>query len=307
MPSPRQEKLTTPCLGKAPDPFYTQGVNTKTTIATLQQRKADGVPVPVLTCYDFAMARVMAAAGIECILVGDTIGEVVLGHDSTLPVTMDLMVSACGAVRRGAPDAYIIGDMPYLSFQVSHEQAITNSGRLMAEGGCDAVKIECDQRHCDVVAAMARATIPVVAHIGLRPQSIHQAGGYKAQGRNAAQAVELIEQAVALELAGAAMLLLEAVPSEPARIITERSGVPVVGCGAGPHCDAQVVVLYDMLGLTGQTPPRFVKQYAQLQEVLLAAMTEYREDVVNRKFPTSDHSYPMTEQQQQELQQLLRH
>ena len=281
-------------------------MNAKITISTLQQRKAEGVPVPVLTCYDFAMARVMAAAGIECILVGDTIGEVVLGHDSTLPVTMDLMVTACSAVRRGAAHAYIIGDMPYLSFQVSHEQAISNSGRLMAEGGCDAVKIECDQRHCDVVSAMARATIPVIAHIGLRPQSIHQAGGYRAQGRSAEQAVDLIQQAAALEHAGATMLLLEAVPAEPARIITERSRVPVIGCGAGPYCDAQVVVLYDMLGLTGQKTPRFVKQYAQLQEQMLAAMTEYRDEVVSRKFPATEHSYPMTDQQQQELERLLK-
>lgn len=265
----------------------------KITLATLRARKQAREPISMLTAYDFPMAQIEEAAGVDCILVGDSAAQVVLGHDSTLPATMDFMVTIAGAVRRGAPTAFLIGDMPYLSFNVTAEEAIRNAGRFMAEAGCDAVKIEGDARLAETVRAMSTATIPVMVHLGLRPQAVHQYGGYRAQGRDANSARSLINDAKILEDAGAIALLLEAVPPEPARIITQSTKLPVIGCGAGPFCDGHVVVLHDMLGLTGGSVPKFVQRYADLRGEVRKAVRAYVEDISERRYPTDGHCYHM--------------
>lgn len=266
----------------------------RVTLQTLRQHKAAGRKITVLTCYDYPTAKVLQAAGIDAILVGDSYGQVVLGLDSTLPVTMDMLIPVTAAVRRGAPKVFLIADMPYLSYQIDCQEAVRNAGRFMAEAGCDCVKIEVDRRLADVVAALSRATIPVMAHLGLRPQSIHQLGGYRYQGREASQATELIEDARIFEQAGACALLLEAVPPEPARIITEQTKLPVIGCGAGPHVDGQVVVINDVLGYDPQAPtPRFVPRLAKAHELIDQAVRQYIDDVLTGRYPQPEHCYPM--------------
>ncbi len=240
----------------------------------------------MLTCYDFPTAKLMQEAQVDSLLVGDTYAEVCLGHPTTLPATVDHMVTITEAVRRGAPCVYLVGDMPYLSYQVCPEDAIRNAGRFMAEAGCDCVKIEVDRRLVKTVEAMSAATIPVMAHLGLRPQSIQRLGGYKIQGKQAADAQRLIEDAKMMEEAGAIALLLEAVPAEVAGIIAESTELPVIGIVSGPDCDGQVVVLHDMVGYGGGHPPRSVKQYARLYDELTRAFKAYVKDVADRAFPT---------------------
>ena len=259
----------------------------------------------MLTCYDYATAKLMEEAGIDSLLVGDTYGEVCLGYSTTLPVTIDHMVTLAEAVRRGAPSVYLVGDMPYLTYQVCPEEAIRNAGLFMAKAGCDSVKVEVDRRLVRTVEAMATATIPVMAHLGLKPQSIQSIGGYKAQGKLASDALLIIDDARMMEEAGAIALLLEAVPMEVAAIITERSGVPVIGCVSGPKCDGQVVVLHDMLGYGGGHPPRSVKQYAKLYDQLVGAFQSYAQDVVEGSFPQADHSITMIQAELDELRRSL--
>ncbi len=265
----------------------------KITLTTLIARKRKRIPITMLTAYDYPTAQIEEAAGVDSILVGDSAAQVVLGHDTTLPITMDFLVTIAAAVRRGAPKVFLIGDMPYLSFNINAEEAIRNAGRFMAEAGCDCVKIEGDARIADTVRLMSAATIPVMAHLGLRPQAVHQFGGYRAQGRSAAAARRLIEDAKVLELAGACALLLEAVPPEPARIIAESTELPVIGCGAGPHCDGHVVVVHDMLGLTATPLPRFVKRYADTRGYLQEAVKTYVTEIIERKYPSAEHCYQM--------------
>jgi len=269
----------------------------KVTLWTLRARKREGQKFSVLTCYDFSTARLMEEAGVDALLVGDTYGEVCLGHATTLPVTLDHLVTIAGAVRRGAPSVFLIGDMPYLSYQVCPSEAIRNAGRFMSEAGCDCVKIEVDRRLARTVEAMSAATIPVMAHLGLRPQSVHVLGGYRAQGRTAEQAQVLIEDARIMEESGAVALLLEAVPNEVARIIAEGTELPVIGCVAGPSCDGTVVVMHDMLGYGSGHPPRCVKQYADLNEVLRTAFSAYAEDVRTGRFPESSQGVSMGEEE----------
>ncbi len=278
---------------------------TKTTLTALQEYKRSGRKFPVLTCYDYSTARLMAAAGVEVILVGDTYGEVCLGHSTTLPVKLDHLLTITEAVRRGAPDAFLMGDMPYLTYQISPEEAIRNAGRFMAEAGCDGVKVEVDRRHLATVAAMAAATIPVIAHLGLKPQSVHLYGGYVAQGKAAEAAAQLIEDAVLMQEAGAVGLLLEAVPNEVAQIITERSALPVIGCVAGPHCDGTVVVMHDMLGYGGGHPPRSVKQYANLNSLLTEAFRAYADDVRAECFPTEQNGITMPPKELEKLRRMV--
>jgi 3-methyl-2-oxobutanoate hydroxymethyltransferase len=282
------------------------GTASKTTIASLTARKRERRKIPVLTCYDYSTARLMAEAGIDVILVGDTYGEVCLGHPSTLPVTMDQMICIATAVRRGAPGAFLIGDMPYLSYQTGVADAIRNAGRFMAEAGCDCVKIEVDGRSADLVAAMANATIPVMAHLGLKPQSIHREGGYRVQGRTAEEAHSIVRDARLLEEAGAVALLLEAVPGEVARAIAERTSLPVIGCVAGPFCDGTVVVMHDMLGYATGHPPRSVKRYANLHDVLTNAFAAYADDVTGQRFPGEGHWIAMSDRESTRLAQRLR-
>ena len=280
----------------------------KITIETLRDRKQAGHKIPVLTCYDYPTARILEAEGVEGLLVGDTLAQVLLGHESTLPATMDLMVTLSAAVRRGAPNAFLIGDMPYLSCQISIEEAIRNAGRFMAEAGCDCVKIECDGRHVDLIAALARAAIPVMAHLGLRPQSIHQIGGYRTQATRADSALALVEDARRMEAAGACSLLLEKVPSEPARAITSRTTLPVIGCGAGPDCDGQVVVLYDILGLSGYMP-RFVRPYKSQAEACRQAIVDvvrtYVGDVTAGRYPSAEYQFRMADGEAERLEGML--
>jgi 3-methyl-2-oxobutanoate hydroxymethyltransferase len=273
----------------------------KVTLTALARRKAESRKIAVLTCYDYPTARLMEQSGMDVILVGDTYAEVVLGHDSTLPATMDALIPVTAAVRRGAPNCFLIGDMPYLSYQAALPDAVHNAGRFMAEAGCDAVKVEVDHRLLDVVETLARATIPVVAHLGLRPQSIHVTGGYKGQGKTADTAREIMDDARRMEEAGASMLLLEAVPRELAGLITERSRVPVIGCASGPDCDGTVVVLHDMLGYNAGHPPRCVKRYAHLHDELIEAFRAYRDDVENAVFPAANQCLRMSEQEHDKL------
>ena len=256
----------------------------------------------MLTCYDYSTARLMEQAGVDSLLVGDTYAEVCLGHPTTLPVTVDHMVTITAGVRRGAPSVYLVGDMPYLSYQVCPEDAIRNAGRFMAEAGCDCVKVEVDRRLVKTVEAMASATIPVMAHLGLRPQSIQSIGAYRIQGKKAGDAMRLIEDAKMMEAAGAVALLLEAVPLEVARYITESTSLPVTGIVSGPDCDGQVLVFHDMIGYGGGHPPRSVKPYAQLHEQLVAAFGAYVKDVSELRFPTTEQSVAMDPK---ELEKLL--
>lgn len=265
----------------------------KITLSTLSAWKRSGRKFSVLTCYDYPNAAIQEEVGVDVILVGDSVAQVVLGHPTTLPATMDLMIAITAAVRRGAPSVFLIGDMPYLSYNVTIEDAIRNAGRFMAEAGCDAVKIECDGRMDETIAAMARATIPVVTHLGLRPQAVHQAGGYRAQARDARSARRLLEDARRVEAAGACMLLLEAVPPEPARLIAESTRLPVIGCGAGPYCDGHVVVMHDMLGLSTGRPAKFVKRYADLGAATRAAVSQYVEEIRSGAYPAPEHCYRM--------------
>ncbi len=277
----------------------------KITIAHLVARKREARPIPMLTCYDFSTARLLAEAGVDVILVGDTYAEVCLGHESTIPVSMDEMVSIAAAVRRGAPQAFLIGDMPFLSYQVDPNDAVRNAGRFLASAGCDCVKVEVDRRLAPTVEAIARAGIPVMAHLGLGPQSIHRLGGYRCQGKTAEDALRIIEDARIMEEAGAVALLLEAVTNEVARSVAERTALPVIGCVSGPFCDGQVLVLHDILGYTAGHRPRAVKCYADLHQTLTDAFSRYAEDVRQRDYPRDSDGAAMPAEEAEKLRQKL--
>jgi 3-methyl-2-oxobutanoate hydroxymethyltransferase len=278
----------------------------KVTIAALMEKKLKRQPITFLTGYDYPMAQMEEKAEIDIILVGDSIGMTVFGYDSTLPVTMDIMISHAAAVRRGAPNVFLIGDMPYMSYQVSIEEAIRNAGRFMAECGCDAVKLEGGREVFDVVKAIVKATIPVMGHLGLTPQSIAMLGGFKAQGRDARTALRIIEDAQALEEAGISLLLLEAVPPEVAKIITERARIPVIGIGAGPHVDGQCLIAHDLLGMFEAFTPKFVKKYANIGEQIVKALRDFKEDVEKGGFPGPEHCYGMPKEEIERLQRMLK-
>ncbi len=239
-------------------------------------------------------------------LVGDSIGMTTYGFDSTLPVTMDLLIPHTRAVRKGAPNVFLIGDMPYMSYQVSAQEAVRNAGRFMAECGCDAVKLEGGREVLDTIKAIIRATVPVVGHIGLTPQSIAMLGGFKAQGRDADAAVRLIEDAKLLEEAGVCMILVEAVPPEVGKIIAERAQIPIVGIGAGPHVDGQCLIVHDMLGMFEAFTPKFVKKYARIGEQIVAALKDFTQDVAQGGFPAPEHCYKMPEAEVRKLDELLK-
>jgi 3-methyl-2-oxobutanoate hydroxymethyltransferase len=276
----------------------------KVTIQTLREKRAKKEPMTYLTAYDFPFAILEQKAGIDVILVGDSIGMVVYGYDSTLPVTMDLMMPSVKAVRRGAPDVYLVGDMPYMSYQPSKADAIRNGGRFMAEGGCDAVKLEGGREMAETVKAMVDASIPVMSHIGLTPQAAAQLGGFRVQGKDVSAAKRLIEDAEILQEAGASTLLLEAIPSEVTRIITRRSSVPVFGIGAGPYCDGQVLVIHDMIGIYDRKPPKFVKKYVEVGSQIVDALKEWKKEVAEGSFPAPEHCYPMPKEVAEELERL---
>ena len=277
----------------------------KVTIHTLMDKKKNKQPITWLTAYDYPMAQLEEKAGVDIILVGDSIGMTTFGYESTLPVTMDLIIPHTQAVRKGAPNVFLIGDMPYMTYQISTEEAIRNAGRFMAECACDAIKLEGGREVLDTVKAMIRATIPVVGHLGLTPQSIAMFGGFKAQGRDASTALRIIEDAQALEEAGVFMILLEGIPPEVARVITEKAKVPIVGIGAGPHVDGQCLIVHDMLGMFQAFTPKFVKRYANIGEQIVKALETFKEDVNKGEFPAPEHCYKMPEEEVQKLLKML--
>ncbi len=278
----------------------------KVTAHTLIEKKKAKQPITWLTAYDFPMAQFEEKAGIDIILVGDSIGMTTFGFDSTLPVTMDLLIPHTQAVRKGAPNVFLIGDMPYMTYQVSPQEAVRNAGRFMAECGCDAIKLEGGREVLDTIQAIIRATVPVVGHLGLTPQSIAMLGGFKAQGRDTAAAIRLIEDARLLEEAGVCMILLEAVPPEVAKVVAERAQIPIVGIGAGPHVDGQCLIVHDMLGMFEAFTPKFVKKYADIGGQIVTALKEFTQDVARGGFPAAEHCYKMPEAELLKLKELLK-
>ncbi len=260
------------------------------TILDLQKRKAEGRKIVMVTAYDALFTRIAEEAGLDVLLVGDSLGVVVQGKKDTLSVTMEDMLYHTKLVAGAATRSLVIADMPFLSYQVSVEEAVRNAGRLL-QAGAAAVKLEGGAAVVDRVEAMTRFGIPVMGHLGMTPQSVHRYGGYKVQGKGADQAEELLADARALEAAGAFALVLEAVPAKLAKTITQALSIPTIGIGAGPSCDGQVLVLYDLLGLFDQFVPKFVKPYAHLKADALQALRRYREEVEQGKFPTDSESY----------------
>lgn len=265
----------------------------KITIADLLEAKRQGHKVVAVSCYDYITARLVAQAGAEMILVGDSAAQVILGHDSTLPATMDFMVAITAAVRRAAPEVCLVADMPFLSYQLGVAEAVKNAGRFAAECGAQLIKIEASNAYIDVVRAVSDAGMAVMAHIGIRPQSIGKLGRFRAEASTTEMAFELIALAGQMINAGASALLLEGVCAEVAKIITERNEVPVISCGSGPDCDGQILIAPDILGLTQGPRPRFAKSFANLAEAAIAAFTEYAEQVKAGRFPDAEHCYCM--------------
>lgn len=268
----------------------------KVTILDLLNKKKDGKKITMLTAYDFAMASFIDQVGIDMILVGDSLGMVVLGYDSTVPVTMDEMLHHCRAVRRGTRWAFLVGDMPFMSYNVSREEGIRNAGRFLKEAGCDAVKLEGGKEVADTVGAIVQAGIPAVAHIGLTPQTAGKLGGFKVQGKDLNSAQELLDAALALQASGASAVVMECIPDKLAGLITRTLKIPTIGIGAGPECDGQVLVTNDLLGLFEKFTPKFVKQYAKLFPSIKAALDAYKQEVEKGLFPGPEHSFAMDAQ-----------
>jgi 3-methyl-2-oxobutanoate hydroxymethyltransferase len=277
----------------------------KVTTATYQRKKRDGQPITLLTAYDYPTAVAIERAGLDSILVGDSLGMVVLGYENTLPVTMDDMIHHCKAVARGAQTPLLIGDMPFMSYQISIEEAVRNAGRFLQEGGMDAVKLEGGRDREEAVRAIVGAGIPVMGHLGLTPQSVHQLGGFRAQGKTASAAKNLVDEALLLQEAGCFSLVLESIPSRLGALVSQKLDIPTIGIGAGPECDGQVLVTHDLLGLFDRFTPRFVKQYTQLHTIIGEALNEFRQEVEALAFPTEDHSFSMTDDEWEALQALL--
>jgi 3-methyl-2-oxobutanoate hydroxymethyltransferase len=281
-----------------PAPISTRAnVRKKVTTLTLRQKKERGEPISMLTAYDYPTALAMDQAGVDAILVGDSLAMVVLGYENTLPVTMEEMLHHSRAVARGAKSALLIGDMPFMSYQVSVEEATRNAGRFLQQGGMDAVKLEGGRERAEAVRCITSAGIPVMGHIGLTPQSINQLGGFRAQGKTAIAARRLLEDALVLEEAGCFSLVLESVPARLAELITKKISIPTIGIGAGVGCDGQVLVTHDLLGLFDRFTPKFVKKYADFHGEMQRAFTDYIEDVETRRFPAQEHTVEMDDKE----------
>jgi 3-methyl-2-oxobutanoate hydroxymethyltransferase len=257
----------------------------------LLKKKAENRKIVMVTAYDFTMARLVDAAGVDMVLVGDSLGMVVQGQEDTLPVTLDEMVYHVRCVRRGLKTAHLVADMPFMSYQINPEQAMASAGRLMQEGGAQSVKLEGGERSAPAIARIVDAGIPVVGHVGLTPQSVHAMGGFRVQGRTAAEADRVIRDAMAVAEAGAFAIVLEGVPQDVAAEITAQVGVPTIGIGAGPSCDGQVLVCNDILGMDLSFAPRFVKRYARMEELAVAAFSAYAGEVREGQFPGPEHSF----------------
>ena len=263
----------------------------KVTTQTCLEKKQRGEKITCLTAYDYAFARLLDESGMDLLLVGDSLGMAMLGHESTLPVTMDEMVLFTRAVRRGTRRALVIADLPYGSFHVSREETVRNGIRLVQEGGAEAVKLEGGERRAGLVNALVEAEVPVMGHIGLTPQSVHRMGGFRVQGRSESAAEQLLRDARALQGAGAFALVLEGIPRELAALITRELSIPTIGIGAGPECDGQVLVIHDLLGLSFGPKPKFVRPYADLGAQIRAAAEAWRHDVEGGEFPSDKESY----------------
>jgi len=281
-----------------PAPVSTRAnVRKKVTTLSLRQKKVRGELITMLTAYDYPTALAMDQAGIDAILVGDSLAMVVLGYENTLPVTMEEMLHHSRAVARGAKSALLIGDMPFMSYQVSVEEATRNAGRFLQQGGMDAVKLEGGRERGEAVRSITSAGIPVMGHIGLTPQSINQLGGFRAQGKTAIAARRLVEDALILEEAGCFSLVLESVPARLAELISSKISIPTIGIGAGAGCDGQVLVTHDLLGLFERFTPKFVKKYADFHHEMQKAFTDYIEDVETKRFPAQEHTVEMDDRE----------
>ncbi|WP_094606055.1 3-methyl-2-oxobutanoate hydroxymethyltransferase [Sporomusa silvacetica DSM 10669] len=275
----------------------------KKTINDFAQMVEKGEKIVYLTAYDYLTAKMEEKAGVDMILVGDSLGMVSLGYDTTFPVTMDDMIRHCSAVRRGAPNTFIVGDMPYMSYQTSNEQAIANAGRFIKEAGADCIKLEGGgPMIAERIKAIQQAGILVMGHIGLTPQLMGQIGGYRAQGRSSAAAMKIVNEAKAVEAAGAFSILVEGIPTAVGKAITERAGIPILGIGAGSYTHGQLLIYADMVGMYDNFTPKFVKKYANVGEVLINAFKEYTEEVRQGQFPIDDeHTYKMSDAEVKEF------
>lgn len=265
--------------------------NEKVTIPQIQKMKAAGDKITMLTAYDYPTASLVDKAGTEIILVGDSVGNVVLGLESTVPVTMDDMLHHAKAARKGVKRALLVADMPFMSYNITTEEAVYNAGRFLKEAGCDAVKLEGGSDVAPTIAAIVKAGIPVLGHLGLTPQTVSKLGGYRVQGKSAKDAGDMLDSARELQRAGCFAIVLECVPDKLAGIMAKKIKIPVIGIGAGPACDGQVLVLHDMLGLNTDFVPKFVKQYARLHTNISSALDSYIKDVKSGKFPDESHSF----------------
>ena len=273
----------------------------RVTIRDLKEMKRRGEKIAMITAYDYTSARIVEDSGIPIILVGDSLGQVVLGYDSTVPVTMDEMVHHIRAVMRGTSRAHVVGDLPFLSYQAETADAVRNAGRLMKEAGAQSVKLEGGRHMAETVGRIVQSGIPVMGHIGLTPQAVNQLGGYRVQGKSSKAAIEVLEDARALEEAGAYAMVLECIPAPLAGLITERLSIPTIGIGAGVHCDGQVQVFHDLLGLLADFTPKHARRYAGLAEAINGAVTKYIADVQGQAFPSQEESFPMDQSVLEEL------
>jgi 3-methyl-2-oxobutanoate hydroxymethyltransferase len=273
----------------------------KVTTKSILEKKQQKIPITMLTAYDFPTAQMMDEVGIDIILVGDSLGMTVLGYETTLPVTMEDMLHHCKAVSRGTKNSLLVGDMPFMSYQASVEEGVRNAGRFLQESGMDAVKLEGGLERIEVIRKIVECGIPVIGHIGLTPQSVHQLGGFRTQGKTANAALKLLRDAIALEQAGIFALVLESIPEKLGRLISERLLIPTIGIGAGGGCDGQVLVIHDVLGYYDQFKPRFAKQYANVRKVMVDAITAYKQEVISGAFPSNDHVFPINDQEWEKL------
>ena len=269
----------------------------KVTTLTYRQKKERGEPITMLTAYDYPTALAVDNAGVDSILVGDSLAMVVLGYENTLSVTMEDMLHHSRAVARGAKTALLIGDMPFMSYQVSVEEATRNAGRFLQQGGMDAVKLEGGRERADAIRSITSAGIPVMGHLGLTPQSINQLGGFRAQGKTAVAAKRLFEDALILEEAGCFSIVLESVPARLAQLISRKISIPTIGIGAGVGCDGQVLVTHDLLGLFDRFTPKFVKKYANFHQEMQKAFIDYIDDVETKRFPAPEHTVEMDDKE----------
>ena len=267
----------------------------KITTQTLRLKKIHSEVITILTAYDYPTALALDRAEIDAMLVGDSLGMVVLGYQTTLPVTMEEMLHHCRAVSRGAEYALLIGDMPFMSYQASVEDAVRNAGRFLQEAGMDAVKLEGGQERCDAIRQIVGAGIPVMGHIGLTPQSIHLLGGFRAQGKTIDSAIQLIEDAIRLQEAGCFSLVLESIPDRLAGLISKKLEIPTIGIGAGANCDGQVLVTHDVLGMYDRFSPKFSKRYKNFHEEMEAAFCTFKQEVNEKTFPTDNHGFRISD------------